>query len=241
MLDPLRDRRVLVLRPASAGERLSDLLRARGAEPVNIPAIEIVPTDPSAIDRALAESDRFGWAVFTSATGARLVAQRTTGPLPFARIAAIGTATATAIEATNAAVAFMPSAYTTERLADELPGPACDVVVFRARVADDRLDTRLRERAFDVTRVDAYDTRPIAGERVAHALDGVDAVVLTAASIAFAVPADIPPRTLVCCIGPATATAARRRGIRVDIEAAEHTMDGVISALADAFGSRAVG
>lgn len=239
MSDPLRAKRVLVLRPAASGEGLADLLRMRGAEPVSIPSIEIVPCDPEPIDRALAGADGSGWAVFTSATGARLVASRASGRLPFTRIAAIGSATAAAIEATGARVAFMPSAYTTERLADELPGPACDVVVFRARVADVRLDTRLRERGFRVTRVDAYDTRPIARERVAHALaSGMDAVVLTAASIAAAIPQDLPARTLVCCIGPATAAACRQRQIRVDVEATVHTMDGVVGALSRAFATQ---
>lgn len=236
MPDPLRNKRVLVLRPAAAGTRLADLLRDSGAVPVSIPAIEIVASDPAAVDDAIRNAGRFGWAVFTSATGARLVVRRAGGRLPFARIVAIGPATAAEIEAADATVGFIPSAYTTERLADELPGPACDVVVFRARAADDRLDVRLRDRGFGVTRVDAYDTRPVAGNQIADALAaGVDAVVLTAASIAAAIPDEVPARTLVCCIGPATAAACRARGIRVDVEAVHHTMDGIVGTLAREF------
>lgn len=241
MADPLRGKRILILRPAVAGERLADLLRMRGAEPVSVPAIELVPADAEPVDRALARADRFGWAIFTSATGARLVAARAHGPLPFTRIAAIGSGTAEQLARTGAAVAFTPSAYTTERLAEELPGPPCEVAVFRARAADDRLDRRLRERGFAVTRIDVYDTVPVAGEQVAEVLAaGVDAVVLTAASIAVAIPDAVPAGSLVCCIGPATAAACRARGMRVDVEATEHTMEGIVGALADAFERQAL-
>ena len=36
---------------------------------------------------------------------------------------------------------------------------------------------------------------------------------------------------LVACIGPVTADTARRRGLHVDIEAVEHTVDGLVDAL----------
>ena len=40
-------------------------------------------------------------------------------------------------------------------------------------------------------------------------------------------------RALVAVIGPVTAEAARRHGIRVDVEAAEHTMPGLVQALCE--------
>ena len=41
------------------------------------------------------------------------------------------------------------------------------------------------------------------------------------------------PQPLVISIGPVTSTTARARGLRVDIEAAEHTIAGVVTALVD--------
>src|SRR5439155_25403699 len=41
------------------------------------------------------------------------------------------------------------------------------------------------------------------------------------------------PSPAVVSIGPVTSTTARARGLRVDIEAAEHTIAGVVTALVD--------
>ncbi|MGH7897209.1 MAG: uroporphyrinogen-III synthase, partial [Candidatus Binatia bacterium] len=41
--------------------------------------------------------------------------------------------------------------------------------------------------------------------------------------------------TAVACIGPATAETARSLGFRVAVEATEHTVGGLVSALVDYF------
>ena len=38
-------------------------------------------------------------------------------------------------------------------------------------------------------------------------------------------------KPLIACIGPVTARAARRLGLRVDVEASEHTVEGLVAAL----------
>jgi uroporphyrinogen-III synthase len=42
---------------------------------------------------------------------------------------------------------------------------------------------------------------------------------------------------VVACIGPVTAETARQRGLRVSATASEHTLDGLVTALVDAFAS----
>ncbi len=39
------------------------------------------------------------------------------------------------------------------------------------------------------------------------------------------------PQPVVVSIGPATSETARARGLRVDVEASDHTIDGVVTAL----------
>lgn len=242
-LEAMRRKRVLVLRPEGQDERLAALLRARHAEAVSIPAIEIIPAAPSVITETLARATDNAWGVFTSVNGVRIVTGAARGPLPFAAIAAIGPATADALARAGVPVRWVPEVFTTDALAAGLPGPPGDVALFRAASADTRLDVGLAARGFRVTRVDAYDTRAVNGDRIAQVFaDGVDAVALTSASIARAAAPTIRAvgeDVLVCCIGPETAAAARAEGIRVDTVAATHTIDGVLDALDEAFGRSA--
>ena len=53
-----------------------------------------------------------------------------------------------------------------------------------------------------------------------------------------AVSAATPLPGLVVCIGPVTAAAARARGLNVAAEASEHTVDGLLAALAGVLGRR---
>ena len=45
---------------------------------------------------------------------------------------------------------------------------------------------------------------------------------------------EAPFRPLIACIGPITAETARELGLRVDVEAAEHTVEGLVRAVAEA-------
>jgi uroporphyrinogen-III synthase len=48
---------------------------------------------------------------------------------------------------------------------------------------------------------------------------------------------DVPaPQPLVVSIGPVTSKTALERGLRVDVEASEHTIDGLVDALLSALG-----
>jgi len=42
-------------------------------------------------------------------------------------------------------------------------------------------------------------------------------------------------KPLIACIGPVTARAARRLGLRVDVEASEHTVEGIVQALRERY------
>jgi uroporphyrinogen-III synthase len=52
----------------------------------------------------------------------------------------------------------------------------------------------------------------------------------------LAVAGDLPVPAVVACIGPITADTARAAGLTVDVVAAEHTIDGLVTALVEAFG-----
>src|SRR5207248_573230 len=65
---PLFGKRVLVTRAREQASALSDLLIARGAEPIEFPVIKIAPlADSSGLDAALTNLHTYDWVIFTSA------------------------------------------------------------------------------------------------------------------------------------------------------------------------------
>jgi uroporphyrinogen III methyltransferase/synthase len=133
-------------------------------------------------------------------------------------------------------VDWMPSAYTSLALADELPGPASKVLLIRAEVAPTQMEDVLRHRGFSVERVNAYRTEPTGAPGLVEILPTVDAVAFTSAWIVrcFAEAAGeslADLKATAASIGPATSAACRQLGIRVDVEAPEHTLAGLVTAL----------
>ena len=87
--------------------------------------------------------------------------------------------------------------------------------------------------AGDDTPDDACDGAPLA-------LDTLQRDILIAQVDAFLGATSDPqahPQPVVVSIGPATSDTARARGLRVDIEAVDHTIDGVVTALLEVLAS----
>ena len=164
-----------------------------------------------------------------------------------ARIAAIGPATADALRSTGLRVDVVPGEYRAEALLEALlDGPAGGkVLIPRAKVAREVLPEKLREAGMEVVVPPAYETVPSEegkGELRERLLSaGVDCVTFTASSTvesfvgAFGEEATLLYETRVACIGPITAETARGHGIRVDAEATEYTIPGLVDAVAGLF------
>ena len=246
---PLSGRRVLVVRPAAQGAASAEILRAAGAEPVLVPLIELRPPDDGGA--ALADAARrlgeYRWLICTSANGADrlLEALGDAAPPPGLRVAAIGPATAAALAAGGMTVALVPERYVAESLLEAFPSPAVTasdgrvgagrILLARAAIARDVLPDGLRAMGWSVDVVAAYRAEPRtldAGERASVAT--CDTVVFTSPSVVEAFcdqPRPLPVPSTVAAIGPVTAAAARRRGLPVHVEAAEHTVAGIVAAL----------
>jgi uroporphyrinogen-III synthase len=246
---PLDGVRVLVLRPEHQAGELAGALEAAGATAVVVPAIRIVPPASwTKADEAITRAPNFDWVVFTSVNGVESIMARMeeTGSdlatLP-EKVGAIGPGTRRALEAHGIKVDWMPSSYTSVKVAEELPDPPAKVLMIRADIASKELDEALETRGFEVTRIDAYGTEVTNGDLVQKALTEVDAVALTSASIArsFALACEgrLPgAETVVCSIGPATSAECRRLGLTPTVEAEEHTIPGLVAALKSYFAVR---
>ncbi|MGH2347929.1 MAG: uroporphyrinogen-III synthase, partial [bacterium] len=132
---------MLVTRPAGQAGAMSALLREAGCDPVEVPSIAILPCeDWAALDAALTRLAGYDWLIVTSRNAVDILFARLRffgRSLPASlRCAAIGPGTAAALTARDAATPWIPAAFTSRTLAEEIPvTPGQRVLRLRAEAA----------------------------------------------------------------------------------------------------------
>lgn len=253
---PLAGRRVLVTRAAHQAGKLSEGLRALGAEPVEVPVLEILPPasfDP--LDRALHQLGSYQWLILTSVNTVKVFAERAAIQgislygHPALKVAAVGQATARAAGDAGLGVSFVPVSYVGESLAEGLlKGIAGQrVLLARAVEARDVIPDTLRAAGAVVDVVDAYlNMMPTdAPEKLKAALSrGLDAVAFTSSSTAthlshaaaragIRFPFEGVPGI---SIGPVTSQSLRELGWEPAGEADTSDIPGLIAAIVQILG-----
>ncbi len=255
---PLFGKKTLITRSRPQASLLRTLLAEQGAESLELPTIEIAPlANYAELDAALAQhaalpysGDRGGyWLIFASVNAVEAVFARLEAvgkdarALAGAAIGAIGPATAAALSQRGIRADFIPRSSVSEAVAAELAGQDWDgvpVLLPGADIGRDALAQGLAQRGAHVTRVAAYRTvtPPDAGP-TAHKLleQGVDIITFTSSStvrnLLDILEGDkrLLEPALIACIGPVTAATARELGLRVDLVAAESTVEGLVDVL----------
>jgi uroporphyrinogen-III synthase len=190
----LAGRRILVTRALHQAGKLSEGLRALGAEPVEVPVLEIVaPASYAPLDEALRDLARYDWLILTSTNTIQALIARgaRVGVNPAGaeglQVAAIGKATAEAARRYGFNVAVVPDEYVAESLLeslrDQLAGKR--VLLPRAAVARDGFPDALRAVGAEVDVVEAYRNGfpEAAPELLRRALaGGLDAATFTSSS-----------------------------------------------------------
>ena len=248
---PLDGKRIVVTRARAQASSLSARLGELGADVIEMPAIRIEPLDLGPLSVAIARLRDYGWLVFTSQNTVDIVwrAMRDHGmdarSLGTVRIAAIGRATGDALLQRGLAADVIPERYVAESLLDALQGRTDvrgqRVLLPQAVDARDVLADGLRALGAQVDAIPIYRTviDGAGAERVAERLRAgeIDFVTLTASSTARffvdAVGGEAARRAPIASIGPVTSAAARALGLRVVIESAESTIDGLVAAIVD--------
>jgi len=245
--------RVLVTRAAKQASRLSEALRQRGYEPVEVPLLEIAPPlSWESLDRALDEIESFDWLIVTSANAVQSVMARARElDLPVAprKVAAVGTATAEAAYNLGWPVALIPEKYVAEALVEELIDQVAGqrILIARAAVARDVIPDALRAAGAEVTIAEAYRNRMPEGcaEQLRAALDeGIDAVTFTSSSSADhlfeAVKEAGEEWPLVgipaISIGPITTQRLCDLGWEPEVEASPYNIPGLVEAVSQVLG-----
>src|SRR3954451_16428068 len=229
---PLAGRRVAVTRARAQASALAARLRALGAEVVEAPAIRIEPLavdvpDLASYDLLCLTSPNGVHRLFEEVRDARALA----GPT----VAAIGPGTARALREHGVEADVVPERSVAESLVDALRDvPVRRALIARAEEARDLLPEALRERGAEVDVLALYRTvaEPLDEAARAAAL-GADYATFTSASSVrfFAEAAGSLSGPRLVSIGPATSDELRRHGVEPDVEASEHTPDGLVAAL----------
>lgn len=249
---PLTGMRVLVGRARHQAGALSSELRKRGAAVLEIPFIEIRrPRSFRPLDSALHNLNAYDWLILTSANGAeamwkRLTRLRLTKNVKRLRIAAIGPATKKAIKQHGVKVDVVPKEYVAESVVRSLRGQVKGkrVLLVRARIARDVIPRELRRAGARVHVVEAYETvvPQSSRARLRNALSNPrqrpHVVTFTSSSTVRNFVALLGARQTasldevrLASIGPVTSSTLRELGLRVDIEAKEFTIPGLIAAI----------
>ena len=258
---PLFGKKVLITRSRTQASRLRTLLEEQGAETLELPSIEIAPLeDYAALDATLAQygllplETPFGtiskfWIIFASANAVDAVFARLdeygqdSRVFADSTVGAIGPATAAALAERGIQADFVPANSVSEAVVEELSGRewyGVPVLLPGADIGRDALAQGLTGLGARVERAVAYRTiTPKNAARDARKLlsQGVDVITFTSSStvrnLVEILDGDksLLEASLIACIGPVTAGTARELGLRVDLEAGEHTVEGLVEAL----------
>ncbi|MGA8153161.1 MAG: uroporphyrinogen-III synthase [Terriglobales bacterium] len=248
--------RILVGRARHQASALSSGLRKLGAHVVEIPFIEIRrPRSYKPLDATLKNLQAYDWLILTSVNGVDALWDRLTKRhlakknLDHLKVAAIGPATKKAIEKRGLRVDVIPKEYVAESVIKSLRHKVAGkrILLARARVARDVIPRELRKLGARVDVVEVYETviPRSSRARLRAVLKDPErrpqVITFTSSSTVrnfLALVADkiarATPGVRFASIGPITSSTLRDLGLRVDIEAREYTIPGLIKAIAAA-------
>jgi len=211
---PLSGRTVVVTRSRDQASELAELLDAAGAHIIEYALLRQAPPERwDECDAAFTQPSRFDWIAFTSANAVRMCLGRLrehgkdSRTLAGCRIAAIGTATARALNEWGIQADLLPTSFNGAELAKALLHAGPDrprVLLPQADNAAPILRDTLTSAGATVTTIVAYRNVP-ESPAVDLTAETVDAVTFASSNTA---------ERFVTAVGPAGLDALRKRGCR---------------------------
>lgn len=243
---PLFGKRIVVTRARAQASGFAELLESYGAHTIQFPTIKIQPIlENHALDKAIARLSDYDWVIFTSVNAVEIfysqlreigVDARSFGD---ARICAVGPKTVEALNRIGILPDFVPSQSRGAAIANEMENLAEKSVLLPcAGIAPEDLPNGLREKGAVVRVVPVYDTVKTEGKgREAleeEIIDGeIDMVTFTSSSTVTNFvgmfdqhrPDVLLSRARIAVIGPSTAEAVKRCGMKVDVMPSEASVE----------------
>jgi uroporphyrinogen III methyltransferase/synthase len=253
---PLSGKRIVVTRMRKQAGALSGKLRALGAEVIELPTVRIEPpTDLRAFAELVQDAHRYDWIVFTSANGAEAFFDMffklydDSREIGAARIAAIGPATAQRLKDLHFHVDLQPEDFVAEAVVRAFRKQGgvenLRILLVRPEKARDVLPKELSVLGAIVDEALAYrtvpETRDPTGARHRLLEEGANLITFTSSStvenfLGLGLP--WPQGMQIASIGPVTSKTARDHGLKVDIEARRHDIDGLVQAIRSFFAGK---
>lgn len=257
---PLWGQTVVVTRTREQASALVALLSAAGARCLEVPTLEIGPPDDfTPLDQALKNLSRYKWVIFTSANGVaafmnRLFSQgQDVRALGGSKLAAIGPATAQALETWGLTADVVPPAFKAEDLLEALsPYVAAGdrILLARAQVAREVLPQGLAHLGAQVDVAPVYQALPPGGippEAESAFKEGrVDILTFTSSATVHNFVKLLGPerfqalaqKATVAAIGPITGATLQEYGITPEIQPPDFTIPALAAAIIDHFKTR---
>ena len=250
--EPQPGRGVLILRDARQSDIFAQKLRQSGLQPVSCPVIRIVNQTDKPADAYLQRLAQYSWLVFTSPNGVKAFMEafqaqvgdwRALGHLKFA---VIGRATAQVLQNWGFTADYCPERQISDALGQglaELLKADDRMLLPRSAIADNRLQDLLSAKC-PVDDWKIYDTQIVEdmSAELQECLQNVRYVPFTSASTVdgfvqaaggavAAAEALSAANCRTVAIGPVTAARMQQLGIEPDLQAAEHSLDGIVKVI----------
>lgn len=252
MRQPLFGKRILMTRDGEGNRKFARVLAACGAEPIAFDGIEVVSLASAAkAQHALTHIGSYDWVVFTSANGVSAAFDGLSRLMKDARafggvhVACIGEQTAERLRIYGIMADFIPTAFTSAALAEELAQTdglnGKKILLLRSEIAPKDFPDRLTAMGAHVTDAAVYTVRPRSVEsQDAAALNEqivsgtIDWLTFTSTSTVRAFLETVPIDAVkaggvkIASIGPATTAHLNGIGLPPTVEARVHTVEGLV-------------
>ncbi|AUC60393.1 uroporphyrinogen III synthase HemD [Cyanobacterium sp. HL-69] len=253
---PLAGQTILVTRAISSSSQFRKMLEKKGATVFELPALEITPPSSwDGLDSAIAHINNFEWIILTSANGVNYFWQRLEKAgknqtnLKGIKIAVVGKKTAQVLQEYNLQADFIPPDFIADSMAENFPESLRGKQILFPRVETggrEILVQHLTQKGAHITEVSAYQSGcpKEMDETILDALQNsiIDMITFasskTVGNFYTMVKAQHPHDTLslfnhiaIASIGPQTSVTCQEIFGRVDMEAQEYTLDGLVRAM----------
>jgi uroporphyrinogen III methyltransferase/synthase len=250
---PLQGQTILITRSLSQSPELRQLLTAQGARVLEMPTIAIgAPSSWVALDQSIDQLASYDWLILTSANAVNYFFERLTAAgqdaraLAGVKIAVVGRKTAEVLRQYGITPDFIPTEFVADALVASFPeSPAQKKILFPRVESGGRAEIvqALTSQGAIVDEVAAYESvcPESIDPTVLIALQQQQIDIITFASsktvrhfhqlVGNQLPTDGLDRVKIASIGPQTSATCQELFGKVDIEATEYTLPGLVAAI----------